>query len=256
MRSDIEICEGCRRLLHVTAEWTEVEDDYGRITDEFRALNTPGFRPGKAPLAIIERKYATEIREAFDQRVVRRLLLDISEDKDLGPVGLAEACDMTFKKGDPYTFAAEFDVAPTIELPDYKSFLATDTATDAEARDELSEYLLQNASFDLPESLIEEELRSTEDTPDSAAEASPEQKQAAEQRVSLMLILRQIADQDGIEVDQRDIDQRITDMADSYDVREDALRTELLQKNGMPRLKLFLLAEQTMDYILDPDPAS
>ena len=45
-------------------------------------------------------------------------------------------------------------------------------------------------------------------------------------------------------------------MADSYGVREDALRTELSQKNGVPRLKLLLLAEQTMDYILEPDSAS
>jgi hypothetical protein len=40
-------------------------------------------------------------------------------------------------------------------------------------------------------------------------------------------------------------------MADACGVREYALRTELAQNSGIPRLKLFLLAEQTMDYILE-----
>lgn len=254
MKADINTLEGCRRTVAISADWEEVSADYCDIIDEFKAGDVQGFRPGKAPAAIVEKRFAQEISEAFNERAVRRLLRVASEENSLGPVGFVEARDVAFKKGDSYAFTAEFDVAPSIELPDYKTFQAAEEATDAEARDQLSEYLLQNASFVLPASLIDEELRAADDTPASPAQASPDQKHAAEQRVRLMLILRQIASQDGIEVDERDVDERITRMADSCGVREDALRTELLQKNGMPRLSLFLLAEQTMDYILELNP--
>ena len=72
----------------------------------------------------------------------------------------------------------------------------------------------------------------------------------AERRVKLLLILQAIAKAEGIEVDDRDVDDRISQMAADSRCSPQALRTELEQKNGLERLALFLLAEQTMDYIL------
>jgi trigger factor len=94
---------------------------------------------------------------------------------------------------------------------------------------------------------------------DQEAELAAERGQGADderlradagRRVKLLLILQAIARAEGIEVDDRDVDDRISQMAADSGSSPQALRTDLEQKNGLERLALFLLAEQTMDYIL------
>ena len=251
MKAEINSSEGCRRTVTISAEWTEVSDDYADIVNELKAGDVRGFRPGKAPSGIIEKRYAEGISQAFNERVVRRLLRDAAAEHSLGPTGFVEARDITFEKEKPFAFRADFDVAPEIELPDYTSFKPSVGASDETARDELSAYLLENCTFELPPSLVDEELRTADDTPDDPSQATDEQRHAAEMRVRLILILRRIAEVDGIEVDDRDVEERVSEIAESTGARRDALHTELAQKNGLKRLELFLLAERTMDYLLE-----
>ena len=251
MKTDINSSEGCRRIVAISAEWTEVSDDYADIVNELRAGAIPGFRPGKAPTGIIEKRYAEEISQAFNERVVRRLLRDAAAEHSLGPTGFVEARDITFEKEEPFAFTADFDVAPEIGLPDYTSFKPSAGTSDETARDELSAYLLENCTFELPPSLVDEELRTADDTPGDPSAATEEQQRAAETRVRLLLILRRIAEEDGIEIDDRDVEERVSEIAESTGARRDALHTELAQNNGLKRLELFLLAERTMDYLLE-----
>jgi len=250
MQAEIETREGCRRVMHISADWAEIEDDYKGLVKEFNSSGIPGFRPGKAPSSIVEKRCASQIEDVLKERAVRRLLHNAAHENDLGPVGLAEARDVEFAKGGTLSFTAEFDVAPDIELPDYAAFDPGSDLSDAEAKDALSEFLLSSTSFEVPRSLVDEELRGAEDVVGGPEGADDAQREAAEGRVRLLLILRKISEAEGIEVDDRDVDERITAMAKNYGTRPQALRTELEQKNGLRRLKLFLLAEGTMDYIL------
>ena len=250
MHIDIQRGDGCRRVILITADWSDVEQDYSHILNELKQCDIPGFRRGKAPTGIIEKRYSSAISAMFEDRVVRRLLREAAKDRHLGPVGLVEARDISFTKGDSFSFAADFDVSPDIELPDYASFDAAGLSDEA-ARDALSEFLLKSTAFDVPPSLVDEELRVAEDTPADPADADDSQRAGAEQRTRLLLILRKIADNDGIEIDDHDVEDRIASTAEHLGRRPEALRTELLQKGGFEHLRSFLLAEQTMSYILE-----
>jgi FKBP-type peptidyl-prolyl cis-trans isomerase (trigger factor) len=99
---------------------------------------------------------------------------------------------------------------------------------------------------------VEQEIEFSDDTAPASEEAT---LAAARQRVKLLLILQQIAEAEGIEVDSRDVDDRIELLASQGESSAQSLRRELEQKGGLERLQLFLLAEVTMDFILDLSPA-
>jgi FKBP-type peptidyl-prolyl cis-trans isomerase (trigger factor) len=138
---------------------------------------------------------------------------------------------------------------PTIDVPDFAAFAPSSEATDDNSRkDELSEHLLASTVFELPQSLVDQE---TELAAERGQDSKNERLRAdAARRVKLLLILQAIAKEEGIEIDDQDVDDRISQMAEASGSSPQALRTELEQNSGIDRLRLYLLAEQTMDYIL------
>jgi FKBP-type peptidyl-prolyl cis-trans isomerase (trigger factor) len=82
------------------------------------------------------------------------------------------------------------------------------------------------------------------------APGSAEWKVASD-RIRLMLILKQIARQEGIEVDEKDVKARITEKAVEFGSTKELLQSELEQGGGMQRLRDMLIAESTLDYLLE-----
>ncbi len=245
----IEKGDGCRRTMHVSAAAAEVAQETDSVMDEFRQARVPGFRTGKAPPAVIRRRFQKEIADATGKRAATRLLREALGERDMERVGPARFTAIDLSDDGGLTFTVEFDLMPSFEAPDIKAFAPQSEATDDNGRkDELSEYLLASTDFELPKSLVDQEA---ELAAERGQGADDERLRAdAGRRVKLLLILQAIARAEGIEVDDRDVDDRISQMAADSGSSPQALRTDLEQKNGLERLALFLLAEQTMDYIL------
>ena len=245
----IEDNEGCRRLMNASAAATEVSQETHAVMDEYRTAGVPGFRKGKAPLAVIQKRFHREITATIGKRAASRLFSEALTDRKMERAGPARFTSIDFDHESGLTFTVEFDVMPAIDVPDFKSFAPSAEATnDNDRKDELSVYLLGGQDFDLPSSQVEQEIESAaergQDTEDTRLRTD------AEQRVKLLLSLQAIAKAEGIEVDDRDVEDRIIQMAEPSGASPQALRTELEQNNGIDRLRLFLLAEQTMDYVL------
>lgn len=79
----------------------------------------PGFRPGKAPRAIVERAVGRDglIREALD-KLVPDVYNEAIETENVDAIGQPELKIDTL---DPVSFTATVPVRPTVELNDYKS---------------------------------------------------------------------------------------------------------------------------------------
>jgi trigger factor len=97
--------------------------------------------------------------------------------------------------------------------------------------------------MEVPDSLLGQELAGSEDT--------DEARRAAEERFRLLLILRRIAMDDGIEVDEQDVNERLEAMAQAHGTTPARLRNELEAGGGLGRLHDLLLAEKTLDYIIE-----
>ena len=79
-----------------------------------------GFRPGRAPVSIIRKEFAGDIRQKVMESLIPKYLQKQFEAENLNVVGTPDIEDVHFHEGEPLRFTAKFEVVPTIELKDYK----------------------------------------------------------------------------------------------------------------------------------------
>ncbi len=85
-----------------------------------RVARVPGFRPGKAPISLIKRRFADDIKgEVLQSLVPERVEKAVVEQK-LSPVSQPQVDKLDFNEGQPLKFRAVFEVLPEFELGTYK----------------------------------------------------------------------------------------------------------------------------------------
>jgi trigger factor len=112
----------CRREieLEIPADnVTKVAEKVAR--DIARIARIPGFRPGKAPITLVRRRFADDIQGEVVQSLVPEYLEKALDEKKLVPVTRPEVDKVEFKEGEPLKFRAIFEVLPEFELGDYKN---------------------------------------------------------------------------------------------------------------------------------------
>ncbi|MFA7655495.1 trigger factor [Acidithiobacillus thiooxidans] len=104
------------RHIHVTIPASEVESGVTqRLRNKARSAHFPGFRPGKAPLAIVERHYGSDaLMETFDQLINERYSQAVRE-QSLRPVGRPEVQVEKGGRGEDFVFTAVVEVYPEFE---------------------------------------------------------------------------------------------------------------------------------------------
>jgi FKBP-type peptidyl-prolyl cis-trans isomerase (trigger factor) len=232
--------------LEVTATWAEVAADYDDVLTRFSKLAMPGFRVGKAPRTVVEKHFREAIREDFVARCGRRLARQALEERGIRAAGQMEVTESEVHLQQPFRFTGVFTAVPKLELPDYTAVPLEAGADDAR-RDEISGWLLAHTPWNVPEVLVRQECELS-----GAPDARPGDADwpMAEQRVKLTTILEQIAEAEGIEVDERDVDCRVERIARECGVKPQDLRQRLARGSGLVRLHALLVAEQTLEYLL------
>jgi len=234
------------QVLHIEADWSELVADYDDIVAGYAKVRLPGFRPGKVPRSVIENKFKKEIIDDLSQRAIQRLGPQALREAGIETMGPMEAQEIECEKDRPFRFQVRFHPMPEITLPALND-INIDRESD-DPRDLISIRLLELIPFEIPDSLVRDELAF-----EGIAASEPESRewQAASDRIRLMLILKQISRQEGIEVDQRDVNNRIAEKAEEFGKSIKELQTELVRGGGLDRLRDMLLAESTLDYLME-----
>jgi trigger factor len=122
--------------LDITVPAQEVKDETDRVlADLQKKARLPGFRPGKAPLSIIRTRFASEVRQDVMERLVPKFFRQKVEDEHLQVVGSPSVKDVHFHEGEEFHFKAEFEVAPAIELGEYRGLVVKYTEPDVTEED-------------------------------------------------------------------------------------------------------------------------
>ncbi len=235
-----------QQTLSVKAPWEEVAADYEDILEQYSKIRIAGFRSGKTPRDIIESRFVREILDRLSQRCSRRLSREALKQIGAEPMGPVEITGIDCGKGKPFQFVAKFSPVPEFELPDLGSLKFTDDTEDL--RDQISAKLLEIVNFEVPDVIIETELG--REMAGRTGRGSAEWKAAAE-RVRLILILKKIAGREGIEIGEEDIERRIKEKAMDFGMEPSALSRELEAGGGKQRLRDMLLAESTLDFLIE-----
>src|SRR3984957_10148058 len=112
----------CRREIELEITADKVQKAADKITrDIVKVARIPGFRPGKAPMTLVRRRFADDIQGEVVQSLVPEALEKALGEKNLIPVTRPEVDKVEFKDGEPLKFRAVFEVLPEFELGDYKN---------------------------------------------------------------------------------------------------------------------------------------
>jgi trigger factor len=117
----VENLAPCKKLVRVEVEVQKVDEAFESVTKEIqREASLPGFRPGKAPRAMVVRKFGKEIEEEAKRKLIADAYKKAVEEQKLDVLGYPDIEEIQFVRGQPLQFAATVETTPEFELPEYK----------------------------------------------------------------------------------------------------------------------------------------
>jgi trigger factor len=111
----------CRRELELEIPAEEVSKATEKVAKELmRVARVPGFRPGKAPITLIKKRFAEEIKGEVLQSLVPETVEKAVAEQKLTPVSQPQVDKLDYNEGQAVKFRAIFEVLPEFELGNYK----------------------------------------------------------------------------------------------------------------------------------------
>jgi trigger factor len=143
--------ESCKQTLEISIPVAEVQEETERVvTSLAQRVRLPGFRPGKVPTGVIRARFTSDIREEVVKSLVPKFFQKRVEEEGLRVVGTPDITEVHFHAGEPLRFKVEFEVAPEIELKDYRGLTVPyrdPVITDEDVAKRLQELREQKAEF-------------------------------------------------------------------------------------------------------------
>jgi trigger factor len=129
----VEQLPNCLATLKVEVEPEKVSSARNELVSEFgKAARIPGFRPGKAPRAAIEKRFKKQIREELEKKLVQDSAREAIRTKGLRVLQVASVDDVEIPEmeGSGASFTATLVTQPEFELPNYKGLVVQMRGTD------------------------------------------------------------------------------------------------------------------------------
>ncbi len=134
MNITLEKQPDCRVGAHIEVPAEAVNSERDSIVASFAAqAKVPGYRPGKIPRSIIEKRFAKGIEEELRERLIRGGCSAASDKEEQDVLGVGKVEDSTFHPDQTFTFKAELIIAPEFKLPEYKGIEVKLESTDVNA---------------------------------------------------------------------------------------------------------------------------
>jgi trigger factor len=140
-----------RKSLVVTLDPTEVDAEHQAVVGEIaKVARIPGFRPGKAPAAMVAKRFSKEITDEFKQKVVAKAYRSALEKEKLDVLNIVNVEEGKISAGEAANVTITLDVRPEFQLPDYVGLHTEITpvdATDAEVENVIQGLRSERADF-------------------------------------------------------------------------------------------------------------
>jgi trigger factor len=121
----VENLAPCKKLLRVELDAKSVDEAFDAVTKDFqKRAALPGFRPGKAPRALVLKKYETDIKDEVKRKLIGEHYRKALEEKKISVIGYPDIEEIQFGRGQNLQFAATVETTPEFQLPEYKGLPA------------------------------------------------------------------------------------------------------------------------------------
>lgn len=117
MQVSVETKQGLERRLTISvpAETVDVEVN-NRLRQVSKTQRINGFRPGKVPPSVIQKRYGKSVRQEVAGEIMQRSFVDAIVAEKINPAGRPSFVAKSNEDGKELTFEATFEVYPEVEL--------------------------------------------------------------------------------------------------------------------------------------------
>ncbi len=272
MNSTIQKQENGTITLTITVPATELKKTRDEIVEAYsKQTQVPGFRKGKAPKKLVENKIDPQsVEEELLKTLLPKAYSFAVKQHNLSPIVNPRVHIEKLEEGKDLTFVAETCESPKIDLGDYKAAIKNITAKSKivipgkqpqEVNfDQIMEELIKNTKVIVPALIIETEtqrlLSQTLDevkklgmsleqylasTGKTAEQLRNDYSQKAENDIKIEFALGEVARQENITVEHKDVDEAIAKAKDENEKRS-------LQANSY-LLASILRQQKTLDFL-------
>lgn len=121
MNITVERLPECKARLSAEIPADEVKQTRDAIVRAYsQQAKVPGFRPGKVPNSVIEKRFSEPIDDELKDRLARSAYAEASDKEDLAIIGIAQVEREQLEADGSYLLAVEVITEPDVEIADYK----------------------------------------------------------------------------------------------------------------------------------------
>lgn len=134
----------------------EIQDSLERVRQK---TNLPGFRPGKAPMKLIEKRFGKKVEAEVLEKVIPEFYNKALKEADLRPVAMPVLDErFTFQRNNPLNLSLTVEVMPKIGNLDYTGIKTKDVPIafdESEIENALKNLQEQKALYEVSEKVVE-----------------------------------------------------------------------------------------------------
>ena len=143
--------DGVERLLEVSVPVATVQEAEEKTARRYASsVRLPGFRPGKAPAALVRKRFKDAIRQQTLESLLQEVYQEVIEREKLKVASQPHVHDLKFDEGKPLTFELHVEVRPELELSRTQGFKVkreSTPVTDETVREQLEQLRDQRANW-------------------------------------------------------------------------------------------------------------
>ena len=125
--------EGMSRSFTVTISAADIETKVsGRLAELSKTINLPGFRPGKAPMSLLKKKYGASVMGEVLEKTVQESSSEIIAERELRPAMQPKIEITKFDEGGDLEYSMDVELMPEITLGDFSKLKLERLVTEAD----------------------------------------------------------------------------------------------------------------------------
>lgn len=122
MKITVEKLPDCLANVRVEVPADKVATERQKISKSFaKQAKLPGYRPGKVPASVVEKRFKKNIDEEFENRIIGEAIREAREQEKLDIISVSKIDEKEYGLEGTFSFLAELTLTPEFELPEYKN---------------------------------------------------------------------------------------------------------------------------------------
>ena len=120
MNTEIEDIDSCKKKIKFDIAY---KDYQAKVQSSYLALarqvKVPGFRPGKAPISMLEKRFGPNVKKEVMTQLVSERLAEVIEEKGFRSVSPPKILEVEAEEGTDISVSASVEIVPEFKVNDY-----------------------------------------------------------------------------------------------------------------------------------------